>query len=55
MILCYLLLRNTVNNMNTVVLAVVAAVAVVAAAMLTLDLVTSVEKSDDIRWIRTSH
>jgi hypothetical protein len=49
MILCYLLLRNTVNNMNTVVLAVV------AVAADTLDLGTSLEKSDDIRWIRTSH
>ena len=40
--------------MNTVVLAVVAAV-VVAVAADTLDLGTSLEKSDDIRWIRTSH
>jgi len=45
MILCYLLLRNTVNNIT----------AAVAVAVLTLDLSTSVEKCDDIWWIRTSN
>ena len=39
--------------MNAATVAAVAAAVVVA--MLALDLVTSVEKCDDIRWIRTSH